>query len=249
MNSLLSNLISYFPLHEASGTRYDALGAGNNLTDVNTVTGNPGIIENASQFTRTNSENLTVADNASLSIGDTPFCLAGWLYFDTLVGYMALINKFGSTNAEREYLLAINAGGTALQFYCFNSGGASDTVTSSVALATGTWYFVSIYADSGTSGNMYICVNGTINSASKTKSLQDGTGTFGFTSNSSGFGFFNGRACEWGLWKGRYLTYAEYWWLYNSGRGRTYPFDGRLSPAMQGRRKLPRRNRLTGIAI
>ena len=67
--TLPTNLIAYWKLDEASGTRNDSKGA-NHLTDNNTVTQAVGKVGNAAQFTLANSEYLSIADNADLSAGD-----------------------------------------------------------------------------------------------------------------------------------------------------------------------------------
>ena len=53
--ALTDNLIAFWQLEEASGVRYDSEGS-NNLTDNNTVTSATGVVGDAAQFTRSNSE-------------------------------------------------------------------------------------------------------------------------------------------------------------------------------------------------
>ena len=66
-DNLLTNLISFWEMEEASGTRVDAVVAsGNDLTDNATVTQNPGKVGNAAQFTLATSEWLSHVSNASL---------------------------------------------------------------------------------------------------------------------------------------------------------------------------------------
>ena len=85
INALMAP-ISLWPLREDSGTRKD-MRADNNLTDNNTVTGNPGPSVNiplASQFTALNSEYLSVADNANVSMGSgVRMSICAWAYKDS----------------------------------------------------------------------------------------------------------------------------------------------------------------------
>src|SRR5690348_11404000 len=72
--ALTDSLVGYWKLDEASGSRADSAGA-NTLTDNNTVAGLAGLISNAGDFERDNSESLSIADNAALSMGDIDFTL------------------------------------------------------------------------------------------------------------------------------------------------------------------------------
>ena len=97
-NRLKQGLVGAWPLDEASGNRRDVSGLGNTLIDNATVTGNPGpsiYIPLASQFTAANSEYLSIADNALLSMGDIEFTIACFFYADSLpVGnFSGLVTK------------------------------------------------------------------------------------------------------------------------------------------------------------
>ena len=61
---LTDDLVAYWTLDEASGTRSDSVGS-SDLTDINTVTSAPGILNGAAQFTAANNEYFEVADNPS----------------------------------------------------------------------------------------------------------------------------------------------------------------------------------------
>src|SRR3990167_8622771 len=58
--TLETNLSEHWNLDETSGSRIGSF-ANKSLTDNNTVTSNPGKISNAGQFTRVNSEYLSIA--------------------------------------------------------------------------------------------------------------------------------------------------------------------------------------------
>lgn len=68
---LLTSLISHWSLIESSGTRYDSHGS-NDLTDNNTVTGNPGIVYDAPVVVADDDVNVndavTVAENVSMNV-------------------------------------------------------------------------------------------------------------------------------------------------------------------------------------
>ena len=78
----LSGLIAYWTLDEASGTRVDAHG-NNDLSDNNTVTSTTGKVGDAAAFATANSEYLSRADNADLSVGNIDFTFDLWLNLST----------------------------------------------------------------------------------------------------------------------------------------------------------------------
>lgn len=67
-STLNDNLVAHWKLDESSGTRNDSKGA-NHLTDNNTVTSAAGKLGDAADFESSNSERLTLADNADMSLG------------------------------------------------------------------------------------------------------------------------------------------------------------------------------------
>ena len=231
--ALSDNLISYWSLEAASGTRVDAVVASaNDLTDNNTVTGNPGKVANAAQFTAANSEYLSRADNASLSTGDIDFTVACWVYLDTNVN-ATLITKYNVQTNQDEYLLFYNQNdhspNNRFSFVVTATGApAANKVvdaTSFGAPSLSTWYFIAAWHDS-VGNTINICVNdGTVNSTATTAGVFDGTAPFQIGALIGGAGtnvyYMNGRIDEAGFWK-RVLTSAEITQLYNSGNGMSY---------------------------
>lgn len=225
--ALTDNLISYWKLDETSGTRADAVVAtGNDLTDNNTVTSNPGKIGNAGQFTFANTEYLSHADNASLSAGDIDISFAGWMYLDSKATYQVLLSKHdGATIAGSEYLIMYDQGLDRFTFTVYQGTTNSGTIAANNlgSPSTATWYYIVAWHDA-TANTVNIQVNnGTVDSVSYSNGINDTTTAFdiGALSN-TGFAM-DGRIDEVGLWK-RTLTVQERTDLYNSGNGFTYPF-------------------------
>lgn len=225
-SGLLTSLISYWTLDEASGTRVDSVTAsGNDLTDNNTVTQNPGIISNAAQFTAANLESLSKASNASLQTGDIDFTLAGWVYRDSHGFQQPFGKRQNGTN--REYFVDTTGGSPGVLRFQVSPDGvtASGIVTSTLpTLSLSTWYFVVAWHDS-VANTLNIQVNdGTVYSASYSSGVYVGTSQFAIGVAESG-NYWNGRVDEVGFWK-RVLTATERTNLYNAGAGVTYPFTG-----------------------
>lgn len=224
-SSLLTSLVSYWKLDEASGTRVDSVVAsGNDLTDNNTVTQAAGKISNAGQFTSANSETLSRADNASLSTGDIDFTVAGWVYGDTLPSGGGIIQK-GNGAAAHEFDLFFRGTGTAFAFRIANGTLLAQDNTI-VPPSTGTWYFVVGWHDSvADTVNVQVNNNTAVSTATTGVAPTDTAAAFIIGRSVVSTVFWNGRIDEVGFWK-RVLTATERTNLYNAGAGVTYPFTG-----------------------
>ena len=222
-SSLLSGLISYWKLEEASGTRNDSHST-NHLTDNNTVTQAVGKVGNAAQFTAANSESLSCASNASLQCGDIDFTVVAWVYFDSIASQNAIVSRQG-----QEYLLDCSSTfSNKFVFRVYQGAGATEkTAVSNTfgAASTGTWYFLIGQHDAANdlagisvnNGALDTVATGGALSAATAANLRIGA------RDAINQRFITGRVDEVGFWK-RLLTSDEKAHLYNSGNGRSYPF-------------------------
>ena len=224
--ALTDNLVAYYSLEEASGTRVDATGRGNDLTDNNTVTQAAGKVGNAAQFTRANSESLSKADTADVRIGgDIAVSVQAWIYLDTLPsasGSFQIVSKDASGNRELDWSVSTSDDKVYIGMF---SGGSASYAASASALSTATWYHLVFTYDPATNTLSLYTNNGAATTASLgpidavgTASLRVGARDFaGFEQ------YFNGRIDEVGIWH-RVLTADERTQLYNGGAGLAYPF-------------------------
>lgn len=250
MQSLYSSLVDYWPLHEASGDRSSGIGR-NTLTDNNTVTQAAGRAVYAAQFTRANSERLSVANNGSIGFGDIDFTFACWLYLDNKTNSQNIFTK-DDGSSQRDYRLIYNQAVDRFQFEVFRATDSAVTLSAGAlgAPTAATWYFCVCWHDAA-ADTMSIEINARLqNSQATGGALQAAqTSALGIGGADSAANYMDGRVCEAAMWR-RVLTLQERWWLYNNGLGRTYPFDGRMSPVALGRGVVNhRRNRLTGMAV
>ena len=216
-SGLLTSLMAYWKLDEASGTRSDSYGA-NHLTDVNTVTQAAGKLSYAAQFTAVNAERLTIADNAALSMGDIDFTLCCWVYFDTLP-VSGLIAKWNGT--ADEYAIYYDGGGR-IRFGVDGGGGLVTVPADALGTpSTSTWYFIVAWHDSVANTINIQVNNGTINTAAHSVGVNNSDGIFRLGEIS--LVYLNGRMDGVGVWK-RVLTQSERQYLYNTGSGNDYPF-------------------------
>lgn len=78
---LLVDLVSYWSLDEASGSRNDSHGS-NHLSAVNAVGSAEGVQGNAAMLSTT--AYLSAADDDTLRMGDVDFTIACWAWFTSL---------------------------------------------------------------------------------------------------------------------------------------------------------------------
>ncbi len=216
----LSDLISHWRLDEASGNAVDAHGT-NTLTDTNTVTTAAGKIGTSRQFTATNSEQLAIANNATLDLSASGFTFAGWFYTDTVAaGFRMMISKDTASAPNRQFSFYLN--GSQPNFEVFNAAGSSLGVPLS-AVSASTWYFVVGWWDPADS-KAYVSINNAAPSVSAgTAALNtSGAADFKLGYRNSTF-YWDGRIDSVSLWK-RVLTSDERTALYAGASGLDYPF-------------------------
>lgn len=223
---LTDNLLAVWKLDEASGARADSFGS-NNLTDNNTVTQNPGKLGNSAQFTRVNSEWLSIADNADLSGGDRDLTWAAWVYLDSKASDInTIIGKLDFAAGDtREYALKYEGGGSdVFQLNVYKPGIGSAGVAASTfgSPSLSTWYLVIAWHDA-TANTINICVNdGTVDSVSWSNGMGDSAVEcqIGAIADSARY-FWDGRIDYVCMWN-RVLTSGERTSLYNGGAGNDF---------------------------
>jgi len=234
--ALTNNLISYWKLDEASGTRYDSHGT-NDLADNGTVTSATGKLGAAGDFEVDNIEYLSIASNSSLNTGDIDFTFSAWVRLESKGANRFIIAKDHITSGQREYALYYSSVADRFRFELHSATDSATNVTANAlgSPALSTWYFIVAWYDSA-ADMMYIQVNnGTVNSAAK-GTLQAGSSAefrIGARQYTGLVQPFDGLIDEVGFWK-RVLTSDERTQLYNSGSALPYPFDGSLPPYTSG---------------
>jgi len=224
--SLLTSIVSYWKLDEASGNALDAHGS-NTLTETSgTIAAATGIISGARDFELGDTEYFNIADNADLSTGDIDFTITVWVNLESRLSYMGIVTKW-STDGNREYALAYN---TSQGFYFFVTTNGFSATSAQVQATTfgnpsaGVWCFVVVWHDA-TANTLNICVNdGTVDSVSHSGGVANSAGPFQIGAQGGG-SYFDGMIDEVGLWK-RVLTSAEITALYNGGAGLAYSSFG-----------------------
>lgn len=252
MLSLYNNLISYWPLHEASGNRADLIGSNNALTPTNTPSGGAGIIENSTVFASASSQRLDIASNATIQTGDVDFTFAFWVLLTSKpAAVMYNTIKYAATAGNAEYYGYWDNATDRFKFVVNRATDVPQTATANSlgAPSTATWYFICQWHDAN-ADTVNIEVNAGTTDSTATGGALQAAGTAALTMGGAATGgYLNGQMCEVGLWK-RVLTRQERTWLYNNGEGRTFPFDRRLNTdTFLGRDLRGRRDRSAGMII
>jgi len=222
-SALLTNLVSYWKMDEASGSALDAHGS-NTLTPDGggTIGSSAGKISTARILTAANSQSFSISDNASVSLGDIDCTIIGWFKATTLPTF-DFVSKDIETGSDREYLVGYN--GSRMRFGVFSAAGAFTQIVANTfgALSTGTWYHVAAWHDS-VNNILGISVNGTSDTVSYSSGIRDAAARFAIGSRGANANRLDGLVDEIGLWK-RMLTPTERANIYNSGSGLAYPFS------------------------
>jgi hypothetical protein len=218
--TLPTGLVAYYKLGESSGVRSDSKGS-NDLTDNNTVGSASGKNGSAANFVAANSEYLSIADNADLSVGDTIGC---WVYLDSKTNTSGFVVKYNSATNSIEYALDYEPSADRFRFLVSSDGIATKTVLADNlgSPSTGQWYFIRAWHDPDADTINIQVDNGTVDSESHSGGIKDGTATFSIGAYADqSTGFMDGRIDEVGIWK-KVLSSQEASDLYNQGSGNTY---------------------------
>lgn len=227
------SVVARWLLDEASGNRADSVGS-STLTDNNTVTAGTGYtnagatFDNAADFEETNSETLSIADNATLSItGDLSISLLVKVESDPGAGEdMPLITKWNTTGNQRSYNFryADVAGTKKLQFFNSTNGTLETGASVNKTLTTGTWFHIVMVYDAS-AGEVDFYADGVAvgtTQGSMGTSIFDSTATFIVGGINGGTLFYDGLMQDAIIWGGAELTSAEVlslYTLYTTSRG------------------------------
>ena len=219
--ALADNLIAYWKLEEASGTRNDSHSNALHLTDNNTVTQATGKQGNAADFEASNGEYLSRVDSATLSMGDIDFTVLLWVNAESL-GSNYVIGQYGGAGARS---WEIQHTGSRFHFFVSNDGTVTNWVTANNlgAPSTATWYLIIAWHDAAANTINIQVNNGTVDSGGHTTGVFNSAEDFRIGTAEVGGPFWDGLIDEVAIWK-RVLTSDERTQLYNGGSGMTYPF-------------------------
>jgi len=227
------NLVAYWKLDEASGSRVDAHST-QDLTEYNTVGQTPGVIGSSAVFVSANSEFLARLSEAALQTGNIDFTFSLWFYltaYPAVAGtaYMLIGKDLDTPVNSRDYNIDIYTGPgpvTNCRFYL--NGGVGGILVCSDTPTLNNWEHLLVWFDS-TANSLNIQANGgTVDTLFRSGGPPPASGNADFCIGARSYAgfpeFMNGRIDEVGFWK-RILTAPERAALYNSGAALAYPFS------------------------
>jgi hypothetical protein len=220
---LTDSLISYWKCDEASGNLLDAHGT-NELTDNATVGAATGKINGGRDFESGNSEFFSLADNASISVGDIDFTFALWVNLESKAAAQTLVSHWDGPTTQRAWRIEYDSSNDRFIASASGDGATSTTVTAnnfgSPSLAT--WYYLVFWHDAtGNTINLQVN-NGTADSAAHTAGVLNSTAAFKVGVINAASQFADCVMDEMAFWK-RVLTAGEKTSLYGGGAGLAYP--------------------------
>ena len=220
---LLTNLIAWYSLNEASGNRADSHAGGYTLTQNGTVNSTTGRVGNAASFSG-NSANFLSQSGSQFNFGNSTFYCATWVFsIDTSLRNIASV---WDENANRQWNFDQFSG--KYRFYLTSDGlfGAGNFVVVETATYTANqWNFVEFYYNAVSDLAGIALNNGSFVTGAFSKGVFPGASTpfrIGRIASTVDSNPFNGRVDEFAVWS-RMLTAGERTTLYNGGNGIAYP--------------------------
>lgn len=221
-------LVSHWRLSDLT----DAHGS-NTLTNNGTTTFAAGKLGNAAVFDNTDTQWLSCADTAGLSMGgaDASFAIACWLYLaDKTVDRGAVTKTNYAADSAKEYDLSYSSASDRMVFTLRASGVGVTSVTANTfgAPPTNTWFFVACWYDDA-ANLLGIQVNdGAEDTVSYSSGGTNGSNDFNIgrrfhSLDMDGGDYWEGMIDSVSFWQ-RAPTEAEWTLLYNADAGLDYPF-------------------------
>lgn len=157
---LTNGLVGYWKMEEAGdATRIDSSGNGNTLTESasDTVAQATGKFGYAGDFESTETEDLSIADNSSLSVTGS-LTLSAWIKPESVsAGTYNILAKWDGSNESYRIYQSTNQIVFEVE--------SSNSITSTTTLSAATWYHISgVYDASNQTAKIYI--NGTLETPS-----------------------------------------------------------------------------------
>jgi len=227
-SSLQRDLVAYYGLEEASGTRYDRSTNGFHLTATGSPTNVVGVVGNACKFLTASTQYLSHADTAGIYLSNnfeihlwaklyaTNTVYDGMAQWDSASNQRGWIFQFENTT-DRFRFLGSTDGISATGIAAANTFGAP---------SSNVWYHVALVK---TSTQIGISVNnGPFDLVACSGNLFNSTSPFYIGAlGTTPAGFWNGEIDEVGIWK-RVLTQDERDKVYSLGHGSRYPWANSL---------------------
>ena len=229
-NGLLTGLVAYWGLDEASGNALDKHSGGLTLTQANSPGADTGKVYSTARTGNGNNQYFSRASETAIQVGDIDFCVAAWVYLTNTSAQHLIASqyRFGDNhrvwffdylNTTNRFRFAISGDGVNATIVTANNFGAP---------SGSTWYLIYVYHDA-TANQIGISVN---NGTADTQTHTTGASTdtvaplaiqafFNTTGIAAGT-TWQGRLGPVAMWKNRTLSADDRTLLWNGGAGLAY---------------------------
>lgn len=233
-----TNLVSYWSLDEASGTRVDSHGS-NNLNDNNTVGSATGIIGNGADFESSNSEYLDISDASQSGLDLTgDFAVSFWIRPESISGDHWIVAKSRFDGGLQGIDIWISTSPSSSVLWRFSQNGNNSITingnSNTNVIPAASWSHVVLSFDvSANTATCYVdAVDETSTNSGSISSINNNNRPWviGRRDRTTPSSYFDGIIDEMAVFN-RTLTSAEVSWLYNSGAGRSYSDISGVSPS------------------
>lgn len=215
-SSLATNLVSYWELEEASGTRVDSHGS-NDLSDNATVLQGTGIQGNCADLSDSTSEYLSFASSSTFVYdGASARSLSFWFYPHSVTGVNTVVSCWGGGSTQN-WIVYTNGSNIVAGV---ESNGALITATSAATINA--WHHVVLLMKASGSAELY--VNG-VSKGTGTPAGSAGANAPFYIGQNSSSNYYDGLVDEVGWWTTE-LSSGDVASLYNSGSGIPYDAGG-----------------------
>lgn len=230
-STLLTGLSGYWKLDETSGTTVtDATGTQDGTRAAGVEVGIAGKLSYANTFDAA-SDVINIPYNTDISPKDTAFSIAAWIRLDSLpnvVGHECYVFQQNvGVSPWSAHWIHVDDSDNRITAVSRNTAGTAHYVRSTDALLVDTWYHI-VFVNPGDGGDLVLYVNGVDVSASVdtfSGTILEGLSNTCFGNAYGGAGtYFEGTIDSPAIWS-KPLISAEVTELYNSGNGRTHPFN------------------------
>lgn len=222
-NGLLTGLVAYWGLDEASGDAADKHSGGLTLTQTGSPGAASGVVYSTARTFNGSNQYFTRASDSSITLGDIDYAVAMWVFLSDL-STRYFIGKANALNGADWDYAGQYSPSLGLRWIIGNGTGNSAIAASTFGTAsTNTWYLF-IAQHVATTNTIFVSVNaGTEDSATYTGTHDTTTKplAIGRLSDYSGNQWY-GRIGPVAIWKNRTLDATARSALWNGGAGLAY---------------------------
>ena len=220
-NGLLTGLVAYWALNEASGNAIDLHSGGLTLTAANAPGAAAGQVYATARTFNGASQYFSRASESALQTGDIDFAMSGWFLLSANTGYRPIVSKWGAAG-NREWLLYYDKDFNKITMQISANGTTQPYLPAATTADLNTWAMFCAWHDA-TANKIYLQINGgTVAELAHTGGAYIGTADMMIGKLNAASEYWPGRIGPIAFWKNRTLSADDRTLLWNGGAGLAY---------------------------